>query len=353
MNTLQQAAAAMEDGSLDTQKLVRILPESALNAIMDEQADMACEGGASSRNGYRERGLLTPAGKITLRIPKLRCGTYFPDGILERYGRVDKAVAAAVAEMYATGVSTRKVERIAAKLGIERLSASQVSRICERLDAEVAELRSREFSVPMPYMFLDATYVKCRRDNRVQSTAVVTAIAVGADGVRRVVGLSAIDTETYAGWLGFCRDLRKRGVSGVRCVTSDAHEGLRRAIAECSPARRGSAASCIWSATRARCSGRSATAGRLAGSCRRCSRNPSRPRCERPTTRRSTRSRASPERRRNCSRRPRPTRWKGRRRPSRRSTPRRACAPRGWCWSPWSRPAWPRGPPSRAMIRAF
>ena len=77
MNTLQQAAAAMEDGSLDTQKLVRILLESALNAIMDEQADMACEGGANSRNGYRERGLITPAGKITLRIPKLRCGTYF------------------------------------------------------------------------------------------------------------------------------------------------------------------------------------------------------------------------------------------------------------------------------------
>ena len=235
MDTLQQAAAAMEDGALDTQKLVRALLESALNAIMDEQADMACEGGANSRNGYRERGLITPAGKITLRIPKLRCGTYFPDGILERYSRVDKAVAAAVAEMYATGVSTRKVERIAAKLGIDRLSASQVSRICERLDAEVAELRSREFSIPMPYLFLDATYVKCRRDNRVQSTAVVTAIAVGADGVRRVAGLSAIDTETYAGWLGFCRDLRKRGVSGVRCVTSDAHEGLRRAIAECFP----------------------------------------------------------------------------------------------------------------------
>lgn len=235
MDTLQQAAAAMEDGALDTQKLVRILLESALNAIMDEQADMACEGGANSRNGYRERGLITPAGKITLRIPKLRCGTYFPDGILERYSRVDKAVAAAVAEMYATGVSTRKVERIAAKLGIDGLSASQVSRICERLDAEVAELRSREFDAPMPYLFLDATYVKCRRDNRVQSTAVVTAIAVGADGVRRVVGLSAIDTETYAGWLGFCRDLRKRGVSGVRCVTSDAHEGLRRAIAECFP----------------------------------------------------------------------------------------------------------------------
>ena len=137
--------------------------------------------------------------------------------------------------MCATGVSTRKIERVAARLGIDRLSASQVGRICERLDAEVAELRSREFGVPMPYLPLDATYVKCRRDSRARSTAPVAAIAVGADGVRRVVGLSAIDAETYAGWLGFCCDLRKRGVSSVRRVTSDAHEGLRRAIAECFP----------------------------------------------------------------------------------------------------------------------
>lgn len=153
MDTLQQVAAAMEGGALDTQKLVRALLESALNAIMDEQADMACEGGANSRNGYRERGLLTPAGKITLRIPKLRCGTYFPDGILERYGRVDKAVAAAVAEMYATGVPTRKVGRVAAKLGIERPSASQVSRVCERLDAEVARVLRRH-AVPVPRRYV-------------------------------------------------------------------------------------------------------------------------------------------------------------------------------------------------------
>ncbi len=235
MDTLQQTGAAMEGGALDMQKLIRILLESTLNAIMDEQADMACEGGGTSRNGYRERGLVTPAGKITLRIPKLRCGTYFPDGILERYSRVDKAVAAAVAEMYATGVSTRKVERVAAKLGVGGMSASQVSRICEQLDAEVGDLRAREFSAPTPYLFLDATYVKCRRGGHVRSTAVVTAIAIGEDGVRRVAGLSAIDTETYVGWLGFCRDLRRRGVSGVRCVTSDAHDGLRRAIEECFP----------------------------------------------------------------------------------------------------------------------
>ena len=233
VNTLHQDMPATGGESLDLQALTRALLESALNAIMDEQADMACEGGANSRNGYRERGLVTPAGKITLRIPKLRCGTYFPEGMLERYSRADKAAAAA--EMYANGVSTRKVERIAQRMGIDRLSSSQVSRICKRLDAEVAALRVREFDMAMPYLFLDAAYVKCRREGRVQSAAVVTAIAVGADGVRRVVGLSAIAAETYAGWLGFCRDLRMRGVGGVKCVTSDAHEGLRRAIAECFP----------------------------------------------------------------------------------------------------------------------
>ena len=138
--------------------------------------------------------LLTPAGKITLRIPKLRSGMYYPEGIPERCSRVDKATA----EVYATGVLTRKAERVAGKLGVDRLPASQVSSVCERLDAEVAELRAGELSIGMPYLFLDATYVKCRRDNRVQSTAAVTAVAVGADGVKRVVGLSAIDTEVCA-----------------------------------------------------------------------------------------------------------------------------------------------------------
>lgn len=232
MDTLHHGMPATEGGVIDMPALVRALLKAALNEMMDEQADMACEGGANSRNGYRERGLVTPAGKITLRIPKLRCGTYFPDGMLERHGRVDRAMASAVAEMCANGVSTRKVERIAQKMGIDGLSSSQVSRICERLAAGVAALRAREFDVSMLYLFLDATYVECRREDRVQSTAVVTAIAVGEDGVRRVVELFAIDTETYAGWLGFCRDLHKRGVSGVKCVTSNARKGA-------APRRRG------------------------------------------------------------------------------------------------------------------
>lgn len=235
MDTLQQLPTH-GDGLLDMRELARTLLETMVNEIMDAQADMACEDGATARNGYRERGLATPVGDIVLRIPKLRAGTYFPEGLIERYSRADRAVAAAVAESWANGVSTRKMERIARKMGIERLSKDQVSAMCRSLDAGVAELSSRDLGeVGFPYLFLDATYVKCRRGGRVQSTAVVTAIGVGSDGVRRMLGVAAIDTETHAGWLGFLRGLRERGLSGVRLVVSDAHAGLVRAIAECLP----------------------------------------------------------------------------------------------------------------------
>lgn len=128
------------------------------------------------------------------------------------------------------------MERIARKMGIERLSKGQVSAMCRSLDAGVAELASRGLGEAwFPYLFLDATYVKCRMDGRVQSTAVVTAIGVGSDGVRRMLGVVAIDTETHAGWLGFLRGLRERGLSGARLVVSDTHAGLVRAIAECLP----------------------------------------------------------------------------------------------------------------------
>ena len=191
MDTLQQLPTH-GDGLLDMRELARTLLESMVNEVMDAQADMLCEDGANSRNGYRERGLATPVGDITLRMPKLRAGTYFPEGIIERHSRADRAVAAAVAESWANGVSTRKMERIARKMGIEGLSKDQVSAMCRSLDAEVGELATRGLAgVEVPYLFLDATYVECRRDGRVQSTAVVTAIGVGSDGVRRMLGIAA------------------------------------------------------------------------------------------------------------------------------------------------------------------
>ncbi|MGN8689972.1 transposase, partial [Atopobiaceae bacterium HCP3S3_F7] len=171
------AIPRFEDGFVNMQELLRQLAESVVNEIMSAEADQLCKATGNSRNGYRERSLVTCVGTLTLRIPKLRTGSFFPDDVIERYQRVDRAIVAAVSEMYATGTSTRKVQRVAAAMGIERLSKDQVSAICEHLDSEVEELVTRPLGPSRtPYLWIDATYVKCRRDRRVASTAVVTAI---------------------------------------------------------------------------------------------------------------------------------------------------------------------------------
>ena len=187
----------------------------------------------NSRNGYRERGLSTAAGDVTLKIPKLRRGSFFPEDLIERYCRVDRALVAAVAEMYVMGISTRKVEAVAGELGVRSMSKSQVSRLCECLDAEVDAFRRQRFDgVRFAYLWLDATYVKCRVEGRSASQAVVTAIGLDDTGHKRFVGVDCVDTESHAGWKAFLSGLRARGVDGVRLVVSDAHPGLVRALGE-------------------------------------------------------------------------------------------------------------------------
>jgi putative transposase len=235
MDTILDEAPQREDGTIDLTELARLLLERTVNDIMDAQADELV-GEGNRRNGYRERGLLTAVGEITLRIPKLREGTYFPDELIRPYSRVDRAVVGAVREVYVRGLSTRKIDKAAAELEFGSLSPSRVSRMVADLDEEVAALRAERFAgMAFPYLWLDATYMKCRDGGHVSSTALVTAIACGDDGYRRLVGLDAVDTESYLGWRGFLQSLRERGVEGVACVTSDAHEGLRRAIVEVFP----------------------------------------------------------------------------------------------------------------------
>lgn len=233
MNMITHEAPRTNDGTVDILGFTRQLVEAALNEIMDAQADELCAENGTTRNGYRERSLLTTVRTLTLRIPKLRVGSYFPEDLIQRYSRTDKAVIAAISEMYTNGVSTRKVEKVAQSLGIDKMSSQQVSRICSTLDEEVAYLLSRDYSdMRFPYLWLDATYLKCRREGHVASTAVVTAIAVGEDGIRRFVGIAVVDTESYDSWSHFLSDLRDRGIKEVACVTSDAHPGLKRAIEE-------------------------------------------------------------------------------------------------------------------------
>ena len=165
---------------------------------------MPCGDGADARDGYRERGLATPVGDITPRMPKLRAGAYFPEGMIERCSRADRAVAAAVAGSWANGVSTGKMGRTARKMGMERPSRDRVGAMCRSLDAEVGELASRDLGgIEVPCLLPDATCVKRGRDGRARPTAVVAAIGVGSDGARRLLGIAATGTETHAGRLGF------------------------------------------------------------------------------------------------------------------------------------------------------
>ncbi|MFR5416162.1 MAG: IS256 family transposase [Collinsella sp.] len=220
---------------------------SVMNALMDSEAQQMCgasrnersDGRENSRNGYRPRSLKTAVGDVELEIPKLRHGTYYPEGMLARWSRVDTSVAAIVQEMYVCGVSTRKVERVASKLGISSLSSSEVSSLCSDLDAEVAEFRRRDLSgTPCCYLWLDATYMSCRVGSSVVSQGVVTAIGLGADGRKHFLGCDVVDTESEDSWAAFLGGLRERGLAGVRLVVPDSHAGLVAAVSRPVPGLR-------------------------------------------------------------------------------------------------------------------
>jgi putative transposase len=184
------------------------------------------------RNGHRPRVLASTAGDLELRIPKLRAGSFFPS-LLERRRRVDQSLFAVIMEAYLHGTSTRKVDDLVKALGADSgISKSEVSRICADLDTEVAAFRDRSLSAQrFRYVFLDATYCKARVDHRVVSQAVVVATGVAADGHREVLGFEVGDSEDGAFWTAFLRSLKTRGLLGVQLVISDAHAGLKNAIA--------------------------------------------------------------------------------------------------------------------------
>lgn len=230
MNTLHEEAVPQPCINLNS--LARDLLEELLNTLMDEQVS---ELGAV-RNGYRERRLDTCIGSVTLKIPKLREGTYFPNDIVEKWSRTDTALASTVCEMWASGISTRKVEKVMADMGVQSMSRSRVSRLCRGLDLEIEELRSCDLSWQRwPYLWIDATYVPCREAGAARSTAIVSAVAAGEDGSRRVIALDCVDCESYQSWRDFLLSLRTRGLAGIKLIISDAHAGLVRAVKESFP----------------------------------------------------------------------------------------------------------------------
>src|SRR3954452_997430 len=188
-------------------------------------------GRPNSRNGYRTREFDTRAGTLEVAIPKLRAGSYFPDWLLERRRRAERALTTVVATCYLLGVSTRRMEKLVESLGITRLSKSQVSEMARDLDAQVADFRHRPLDAG-PYTFLaaDALVLKVREGGRVVNVHALVATGVNADGHREILGLQVTSAEDGAGWLAFFRDLTARGLTGVQLVTSDAHAGLVSAI---------------------------------------------------------------------------------------------------------------------------
>jgi transposase-like protein len=213
--------------TLVLQELIELEAAQAIGAARYERTDER----TTHRNGTRSRLLSTKAGDVELRIPKLRSGSFFPS-LLEPRRRIDRALWAVVMEAYVQGVSTRKVDDLVAALGIDAgISKSEVSRICAELDSVVAAFRDRPLGhTTFPYVFLDATYVKAHEGASVVSKAIVIATGVSATGDREVLGLAVGDSEDGAFWTAFLRSLRARGLSGVRLVISDAHEGLKAAI---------------------------------------------------------------------------------------------------------------------------
>ena len=182
------------------------------------------------RNGFRDRTLETRLGALRLRIPKLRQGSYFPP-FLEPRKTSERALVAVIQEAWIGGVSTRRVDDLVQAMGLTGIGKSTVSKLCKEIDERVGAFLDRPLSGEWPYLWLDATYLRQREGGRIVSVAAIVAVAANAEGRREVVGLHIGPSEAETFWSAFLKSLVRRGLRGVKLVISDAHEGLKAAIA--------------------------------------------------------------------------------------------------------------------------
>jgi len=220
--------------------LLRGMVKAFAEAIMGAEADALCGAGyrerseerVNQRNGYRQREWDTRSGTVELDIPRLREGSYFPHWLLEPRKRAERALAQVVVESYVRGVSTRRVDGLVKQMGLSGMSKSQVSALAKDLDHVVEEFRNRPLDQgPYTYVWVDALALKCREGGRIVNVSMVVATGVNAEGKREILGLDVFTGEDGAAWTAFLRGLRARGLTEVRLFISDAHEGLKNAIA--------------------------------------------------------------------------------------------------------------------------
>ncbi|HEX2137646.1 MAG TPA: IS256 family transposase [Microvirga sp.] len=218
--------------------LVQSLVQEALEAEMTAAVG-ATKGERTAarlgyRSGYYERSLVTRVGKLELRVPQDRDGRFSTE-LFERYQRSEKALVAALTEMYVQGVSTREVKAVTEELCGHAFSASAISRINKRLDAELARFANRRLDEACPYLILDARYEKVREDGVIRSQAVLIALGIDWEGRRQVLAIEIANRESRSSWKDFLLALKGRGLVGVEFVVADDHAGLRRAIEEVLP----------------------------------------------------------------------------------------------------------------------
>jgi len=209
-------------------QLMRIEAEQKIGASKGEHNSAR----KSHFSGYRPRRFDTRLGTVYLMIPKIRKGGYIPFFITEKR-RSEQALISMVKEAYVNGVSTRKIERLAKQMGIENMSASQVSRINKGLDEQVEAFRNRRLEKSYPFVWVDALYEKVRNPEwRVVSTAIMIAYGVTLEGRREVLAIEPFKAETAQTWRAFFKKLKARGVEDIALLISDAHFGIQKALKE-------------------------------------------------------------------------------------------------------------------------
>ncbi len=227
-------------GHLD--EMVRGTVEETLNAMLDAEADELCNAQryehspdrVDSRAGSYKRKLHTKAGEVEIKVPKLRKQT-FETAIIERYRRRDISIEEAIVQMYLAGVSVRRVEDITEALWGTRVSSGTVSNLNQKVYKHIERWRSQPLEGDFAYVYLDGIVLKRSWGGEVKNVSVLAAIGVDSDGYRRILGVSEGHKEDKSGWLGFLKELKKRGLKGVRLFISDACLGLVESIAEVYP----------------------------------------------------------------------------------------------------------------------
>ena len=223
-------------------KMVRGTVEDALNAMLDAEADEMCNAQryerspdrVDTRAGHYTRKLHTKAGEVEVKMPKLRKQT-FETAIIERYRRRDISIEESIVQMYLAGVSVRRVEDITEALWGTRVSSGTVSKLNQKVYKHIERWRTQPIEGEFAYVYLDGLVLKRSWGGEVKNVSVLAAIGVDQDGFRRMLGVAEGHKEDKAGWLGFLKHLKERGLQGVRLMISDACLGLTEAIAEVFP----------------------------------------------------------------------------------------------------------------------